>query len=543
MAHVEQKIKPSEKPDILREAVMTKTPDEIEKVYKSLGTVDFTAYALGLACRFCGLETVKMLIKNGAKFDYDAAKIRRLWRCDPLIYDGVNYAAALLDYIGIAELCYLDVPERMYGIQLIPVNERLEVIDYLCGTAEKTGFDKDELLFYSFFSCNRVITDHLKSKGAKIPEMWVKIITEGGWDDETKSKWYDYCYLTQKIRGDDFIPCITALVTELGGQKLHCTEWLWHLGLESRQKNPGFYKFFFENYEFAKINKGKTMKQMIDCGSVDGLAAAAELGWLKTPKKRDEMIAYSAEKEKTECTAWLLEFKNRNFDLASERKKAEKKAERELLADPNSLTELKKIWNFEKRGDGTIIITGYKGNKTGITVPEKICGDTVTAIGEQAFSPDQKRLRAEQREFRKTITEIKLPDTITGIGEFAFSGCKSLTEFEIPPKLAEIPKGMFDRSGLKNITIGGSVKKIGYGAFYWCFDLEKAVICEGANKLDNMVFIGCGKLQSIEMPRSLTEIAPGCIEWKRRNTTIILHKDSCAEKFCVEHNVSFKYKD
>lgn len=149
MAHVEQKIKPSEKPDILREAVMTKTPDEIEKVYKSLGTVDFTAYALGLACRFRGLE--------------------------------------------------------------------------------------------------------------------------------------------------------------------------------SRKKIPGFYKFFFENYEFVKINKGKTMKQMIDCGSVDGLAAAAELGWLKQPKKRDEMIAFAAEKGKTECVAWLLDFKNRTADLAAERERAEKK--------------------------------------------------------------------------------------------------------------------------------------------------------------------------------------------------------------------------
>lgn len=175
-------------------------------------------------------------------------------------------------------------------------------------------------------------------------------------------------------------------------------------------------------------------------------------------------------------------------------------------------------------------------------VPETLCGNTVTAIGCQAFSPDQKRLRSEQREFRKTITSIQLPDTIVEIEEFAFSGCKSLTEFEIPPKLAEISKGMFDRSGLKNITIGGNVKIIGYGAFYWCRELENAVICEGVKELDNMVFIACSNLQTVEMPRSVTVLAPGWIEWKR-NTTIILHKGSCAEQFCVEHNVSFKYKE
>ncbi len=47
-------------------------------------------------------------------------------------------------------------------------------------------------------------------------------------------------------------------------------------------------------------------------------------------------------------SAWLLEFKNRIADFAAERDRAEKRMMRELNANPNSVTELKKIWGYEK---------------------------------------------------------------------------------------------------------------------------------------------------------------------------------------------------
>lgn len=60
---------------------------------------------------------------------------------------------------------------------------------------------------------------------------------------------------------------------------------------------------------------------------------------------------------------------------------------RELNANPNSVAELKKVWGYEKREDGTMIITRYKGTNTEIDVPEKIGNSVVTAIGDWAFSP------------------------------------------------------------------------------------------------------------------------------------------------------------
>lgn len=547
MARVEEKIKPHQKPDILLEAVMTKTPSEAEKVYRLLGTVDFTAYALGLACRFRGLETVKMLIENGAKFDYDVQKIKRAWRFDPGIKPGVNYAAAMLDYVGIVEMNGFDFLSKKYGLEILPINDRLAVIDHLCETAEKNGFDKDELLFYSCFSCNREITDHLKNKGAKIPEMWVKIIAECGWDDESKNKWFDYCFLVERLRDNDFIPGLSALVKELGGHKLHYTEWLWHVGFEYRQNITGIDKFFLEKYDLSKVSKTRIMKFFINKNSIEGLAAVAELGWLKQPQKRDEMIEYSAKKEKTECTAWLLDFKNRTSDLTAERERAEKKAERELNAAPDSVTALKQIWSYKKREDGSIIITGYKGSSTEISVPAKIGKSEVNAIGERAFSPYAPRLSKEARAFRQTIVKITLPNSVCGIGREAFRECKKLSFVNIPYGVTEICDNTFTDCGLENIEIPGSVKIIGVKAFLRCDSLEKIVIHEGVEQICRDAFAGCMNLKTVEFPRSLKIIENRQFaQIDPDNFTIIVPRDSAAEQICKTYeykNINYIYKE
>ncbi|MDE6728784.1 MAG: leucine-rich repeat domain-containing protein, partial [Oscillospiraceae bacterium] len=259
------------------------------------------------------------------------------------------------------------------------------------------------------------------------------------------------------------------------------------------------------------------------------------------------LIEYANEKGKTEAAAWLLDFKNRTADLAAERTRAEKKAERELNADPNSLTELKKIWRFESNGNGTIIITGYKGDRREIAVPEKIGDNIVTALGEYAFSPDAKRIREEQRAVRRAITKVTLPDTIESIGEFAFFKCKSLTEINIPEKLAEISKGMLDITCLESIVIGGNVKKIGGVAFWGCRDLKYVKLCDGVVEIDVGAFYNCTGLETIELPRSLKKAAPHTMSegsfWNCINLTALVHKDSYAEKYCEENKINYKYTE
>ena len=266
------------------------------------------------------------------------------------------------------------------------------------------------------------------------------------------------------------------------------------------------------------------------------------------------MIAFAAENKKTECTAWLLEFKARTADLAAERERAERREKRELNADPTTPTAMNKIWGWNTREDGTLLITGYKGNETVIKVPSRIGKDTVTAIGEYAFSPRAKFIHEDQRELRKNITEVLLPDSITEIGEFAFYQCKALRNVNIPEKLREIPKGMLDITGIEEIDISGNVKKIGAVAFYACQDLKRAVLREGVEEIDSAAFIYCGALHTVEIPRSVKTIVydkdkldyftkipqnpfTGC-----GILTVLLYKGSYAEAVCSEIGLPFEYK-
>lgn len=525
-----------EKFDALNRAVMDGSPSEAADMAKKLGEVRFTAQALGLACRYRGLDMVRALVEGGARFT-----------CDDNIghveYKSGNFAAALLSQIYLSEMSVVYNIGEHYDRPMLPIKDRLGILDYLCETAGKTGFDEGELLFYSYFSGDKEITDHLKKNGTAISEEWVRIITEGGGKDErTKEKWFDYCSLTEQLSDENYLPCMSAVVSEIGERKLYFTDWLWHISI-NRLGLPGFMKFLLLNFDHSKIKKGMLMKEIILRDDVESLELAAENGWLKMPKKRDEMIAFAADNKKTECTAWLLDFKNRTADLAKERERAEKKQERELNADPNSAAEMKKIWNFEKRENGGVIITGYKGDKTDVVVPEKIGKNTVTAIGEYAFSPDAKRLRAEQRKARRAIVRINLPDTVTEIGKFAFSSCFSLNYIKFPKGAIEISEGMMAYLQISTIEVGGNVKKIGASAFCACLQLRTVVLCEGVEEIDNMAFYCCGNLATVEIPRSVKSIALGEHDTPFTGCpklTVAVHKGSYAEQYCKEHGIKFK---
>lgn len=404
----------------LEMSVIQDPPAEVAKVCCEIGKVGFTARALGLACRYRGLETVKTLVERGATFTFDAEELKPAFRRSQLVYldwlnGDENYSLGLLSRDTRRETYELiNIGKSHCGVNLVSSNERLQTLDYLLKNAYKIGFKADEFLFYAYLADEREMIDFLKSKGVRASERLLKIITEGANNDD----WLNYCFLTGKLTDGEFLRAMGAIIEECGDRKLHFTEKLWEYN-KSRFEKPEFLKFLLEHF---KMNKNKFMKNIINRDSVECLTLCAENGWLKTSRKCDEMIQYASENNKTECTAWLLKFQNRNFDLALERAKAEKRKECELSADPNSVTELKKIWKYEKREDGTIIITGYKGNRTEIIVPEKIGKDTVTAIREYAFAPHALRISKEQALTRCRITKIVLPETVKTIGKHAFGG-------------------------------------------------------------------------------------------------------------------------
>ena len=65
------KISELKKVQLLEEAILKNSPDEVEALFKEHKVFEFTARALGLACRFCGAEMVNLLLQNKASFKYE----------------------------------------------------------------------------------------------------------------------------------------------------------------------------------------------------------------------------------------------------------------------------------------------------------------------------------------------------------------------------------------------------------------------------------------------------------------------------------------
>lgn len=598
----------SEKSRVLEETVLLKSPAEITEMMGWLGEVQNTAYALGLACRFRGLEHVKALVEGGATFEYKnlGENGQSYWTFD--------YSLGLLEvHTAIGVSYHLDrrqqslmkkdtamIPDGKGGelpIKVLPIEKRAEIARYLCENRERAGFDPDELLFYSIMSDSREITAVLNEYGAKFTEERIEDLTENG----RSFNWLEFCSMIDVINSARFLPIMTQIVEQVGGKTLHYTDSIYYGNWSENQKKnkffePEFLKFILAHFNQKKMAKGQIMKNAIDLNSVECLELCVENGWLKLPKKRDEMIQYANEKGSTECTAYLLEFKNRTADLAKERDRAEKRMMAQLNADPNSVSELKKIWSFEKLEDGSgLVIKRYKGKKTEIEVPEKIGRDTVTVIGEYAFSPYAPRLTRDRGEFLKTVTKIVLPDTIkviedsafyflggleeinipdgvTKIGEKAFScciklpanavipdsvaeigsgvfsNCKNLETITLPMGIPEIPDYMFSNCrNLKAVNVPDTVKRIGLWAFRTCDELEEIVLPEGVEEIARESFVECVKLKTVVLPASIKLIKnyrspPETPFNKSPNVEAVVVPKSYAEKYCKRNNIPYRYK-
>lgn len=603
----------TEKSKMLENAVLVGNVWKISEAMEQLAPIENTARALGLACRFGGLYCVKALVEHGASFRY----VRPEGESG---YYFINYPLALLEidevlraavFLDFYDECFNDIihacDEKKYPVTLhtLPIEHRVEIVKYLYGHSEQVLLDTGELLFYSIMSGTKIITEVLRNLGAKFSEKRIEALTVTDVDTVSRRgfEWNEFCYMSDELKDENFIEVMKNIREEVGHKTLRYTNSFFH-GRDGLYK-PDIFKFVTGNFDQKKMNKSQLMKGAIDHESVECLEECVKYGWLKQPKKRDEMIDYAADNNRTECTAFLLDFKNRTADLAAERAKADKKLERELNADPNSLSELKKIWGFETLPDdeNSVIITRYKGDRSGkasreIKIPEIIGKKVVAAIGEYALSPNAPRILTTQVTFRRTTTKVTIPDSVRVIGKGAFADCWEMSELKIPPNVSEIgeraffgcrkvgeftvpktvksignsafasceslvsielPEGITEIgeytfgncSGLRSVSIPASVEKIGRWAFIRCKELEEVIVPEGVVEIDEKVFSNCPKLKTVTLPRSVKKIKnrtdsghkPQTIFFESENVTVIVPEGSYAEKYCKKNEIPYIYTE
>ena len=201
----------------------------------------------------------------------------------------------------------------------------------------------------------------------------------------------------------------------------------------------------------------------------------------------------------------------------------------------SAATDEETDFNYSTLTDGTLAITGYKGNKTRISIPSSINGKTVARIEGRAFYNNS------------TIISVSIPNTIKSIGYGdqgygssyrygAFQGCTSLLSITIPDSVETIEKNAFYGcsgllklnigSGLKSIAdhafgscnaltsikIPGNVKTIGTYAFASCKSIYELTLCDGINTMQGGAFASCNSLKEVTVPDSLTEFGSSVFE-------------------------------
>ncbi|SDB27357.1 Leucine rich repeat-containing protein [Ruminococcaceae bacterium FB2012] len=206
---------------------------------------------------------------------------------------------------------------------------------------------------------------------------------------------------------------------------------------------------------------------------------------------------------------------------------------------------------YEDMG-GMIMIRGYNGTKTEITVPAEIDNTPVAGIGYEAFANNTSITKVTLSEgisnigddaFKgctalKTVvlpdglqsigmwafmscislTDITIPDSVWGLGKYAFDSCTSLKSINVPAKVWDVYPDSFNRCrSLTSInvapgnasccTINGMLyNKAGTQLLKAPCGLTSAVIPEGTESINAEAFNDCPKLQSVTLPDSLTSI-------------------------------------
>lgn len=551
-----------EKAAALESAVVNSSSEETAKIYKSLGNIEFTARALGLACRFCGLDMVKVLIENGATFQFAHTEdIERDYKCyagdvnpEHGSYHISNFSLMLLTFntkalsgsytvkgINMKNSYSADDGKKL---KLLPESERAEIIKYLFQYKEHIEFDPEELLYYAILANDFNTADTLKGIGVSLSESRLSMLTENA----NSEGWTQYCSITRKMTADELFLALNKLSDEIGENNIfNFTKVLLEKNKDKFYTKKGF-EILLTRFDQKKMNKTEMMCTVIKQDQSELLSIAEQHGWIKTRQIRDKLIECAQSLKSTECIAWLLDFKNRTADLEAERAADEKKMERELNAKPDSVYIMKQIWSYKKRENGTLIITNYKGTATEVTVPETIGKNTVTAIGDGAFAGrsiyNGVRYSAQQLEAGQKLTKVTLPKTIKLIGSWVFADCVSLKEMIIPLSVEEIGDHAFYHcTQLENVGDVCRANTIGTMAFEACTSLKKLKFTN-ITKIPERAFNQCFSLETLVLPETVELIentnTRGAF-YKCDKLTVMVKKGSYTEDFCKKYRINFAY--
>ena len=214
-----------EKTKKLEYAALNLSPKEIAEVCAEVGKLEYSARALGLACRYRGVDCVRALAEGGADFHAELSNYMvetyESYGCDFSIMLLDNFPKQTVPYLMITTE-YKESVKCEGGKTLAPIgfDKRVEVLDYLCENREKVEFDPGELLYYAILFGDKRMTEELEKRGAEFSDNRKKMLTDKG----ERKDLYIWTGLLENLSEKNFVPVLSQITKRLDGVKLHCTD-------------------------------------------------------------------------------------------------------------------------------------------------------------------------------------------------------------------------------------------------------------------------------------------------------------------------------
>lgn len=434
------KVSEKKKVELLETAVLSGDIEAVKKVIETYREFEFTARAFGLACLYTNVKMVRVLAENGMTFRYsnDALSRYKAGKKVDCYFYSANYALLLA--------CTDKTFWEDYHFGILPeiterVNDsvaRLEILEFLLQKPAYYDMNLSELLYYAVLWRNEAVVEKLMNHG-------ISLQTKAYWLESTEKSWrrneLNAAFQTMSEESIVYLLQTFGTLMKQVGKKVAVTQGMVEYDSVGGKKinhtflQPSVLKVILDTADTAKLKKTDVLEILVCEENIPSLELLVNAGWLKTTPQKEKLIQYATENHKTAALAWLMDYIAKTTDPVKEHAKETTKIRRAMSERVSTTAEVKKLWNYVKQEDGTLVITGYKGSETDIQVPAQIGKNRVTAIGPRAFDPYAPRIRNGYE--RNFISRIVVPEGIVRIEWYAFSSLRELTEVHLP-KSAEI---------------------------------------------------------------------------------------------------------
>ena len=559
------KLSDLKKVEMLEAAVLSGDIEQVKSILDQQKPIEFTAKAIGLACRFIGAEMVEALLDGGASLNFALTpNLKRKYDCKISIN---NYDDMKIDFTW-----YLFPVFKVEGYdkEVISDKERRKVLKVLF---EKNACDFSEVLYYSILYDDTAIREELTNLGvSELSEYRTDIVagrvpinrmdSYGRYDKREFQELIsmaDDNTLLSMLKG--FLECMKVDKIMFFPSDYYAPDYSSFPSKNvfvSRFCSTTLFDFFVQNTNMVeKAKKWDMLFALVEQNNADGMQYALKEKWISKPKDISLLLSHAQKKKNInpELIGSILEIQNQTGKIE---KKTSKDNSLYLEEKPLSASEIKKLWGTKKLEDGTFMITSYKGEATEVIIPNAIGKVEVTAIDAATFSVNAPRITEIQKKVRANITSVEFPGSIRvipkrmfyggfssqafkslkrvilnegtlKISEAAFEGCTEIEEFTIPasvqvignsafrgcrklkkiilPKdIDTLPYGIFSSTGIETFIIPETVKTFGTSIFSECKSLSSVVLPETMQEIPDSMFAGCQSLNSVTIPANISRI-------------------------------------